>query len=181
MCHAQEDRDGQIRALRQAVQVAPGWSYAARELADAMEANDESEEARVVLEQAVARSPLDPVNHGYLADNLWTAGDAAGAIEPTEGTALQRDAIERLRIALRIDPGYDWAWRHLGLWTERMSEPQRAVEVARECVQGPAGRSARAGSRSARTLPGRESNDEVLCRPRSVHHASTLAASRRTT
>ena len=89
VCHAQEDREGQIRALRQAVHVAPGWSYAARELADAMEANDEGEEARVVLEQAVARSPLDPVNHGYLADNLWTAGDAADADRPGRRVASQ--------------------------------------------------------------------------------------------
>ncbi len=53
VCQAQEDREAQIEALRQAVRVAPGWSYAARELADALEANEESEDARVILEQAV--------------------------------------------------------------------------------------------------------------------------------
>jgi predicted Zn-dependent protease len=59
---AQEDAEGQIEALRQAVAVAPGWSFAARELAEALEANQHSEEARVVLELAVARTPLDPVS-----------------------------------------------------------------------------------------------------------------------
>jgi len=161
VCHAQEDRDGQIRALRQAVHVAPGWSYAARELADAMEANDEVEEARIVLEQAVARSPLDPVNHGYLADNLWTAGDAESALDPEAGTALQRDAVERLRIALRIDPGYDWAWRHLSIWTERMGESERATEIAREVCRLRPG-DPRGWLALARIRQGPEANDEVL-------------------
>ena len=161
VCHAQEDRDGQIRALRQAVHVAPGWSYAARELADAMEANDEVEEARIVLEQAVARSPLDPVNHGYLADNLWTAGDAASAVDPDEGGAFQREAIERLRIALKIDPGYDWAWRHLGIWTERLGTPDRAAEITREVCRVRPG-DPRGWLALARMLQGPESNDEVL-------------------
>jgi cellulose synthase operon protein C len=132
VCHAQEDLEAQISALRQAVHVAPGWSYAARELADAMEANEEAEDARVVLEQAVARSPLDPVNHGYLADNLWTAADDGDPTDPDDGAPLRREAIDRLRIALKLDPGYDWAWRHLGLWTDRLGEPDRAVEIARE-------------------------------------------------
>ena len=161
VCHAQDDREGQVRALRQAVHVAPGWSYAARELADAMEANDEAEEARVILEQAVARSPLDPVNHGYLADNLWSAADQSDPAHPDEAAAFQRDAIERLRIALKIDPGYDWAWRHLGLWTERLGEPDKAAEVAREVCKLRPG-DPRGWLALARMLQGPESNDEVL-------------------
>ncbi|HKB06190.1 MAG TPA: hypothetical protein VKD90_28600 [Gemmataceae bacterium] len=160
VCHAQEDRDGQVAALTQAVRVAPGWSYAARELADAMEANEQQEEARVVLEQAVARSPLDPVNHGYLADNLWNAGDSPG-VDPDDGRAQKHDAVERLRIALRIDPGYDWAWRHLGIWTERLEEPEGAVDVAREVCRLRPG-DARGWLAVARMLHGPDSNEEVL-------------------
>jgi len=161
VCHAQEDRDGQIRALRQAVHVAPGWSYAARELADALEANEEYEEARVVLEQAVARAPLDPVNHGYLADNLWTVAEGTDPTHPDEGAAFRRDAIERLRIALRIDPGYDWAWRHLGIWTEKLAEPDRAADVAREVCRLRPG-DPRGWLALARLLQGPDTNDEVL-------------------
>jgi predicted Zn-dependent protease len=161
VCHAQEDREGQIKALRQAVHVAPGWSYAARELADAMEANDEGEEARVVLEQAVARAPLDPVNHGYLGDNLWSAAEAADPLHTDEASAFRRDAIERLRIALRIDPGYDWAWRHLSVWAEQMEEPARAAEIAREvCTLRPG--DPRGWLALARILGAPESNEEVL-------------------
>lgn len=161
VCHAQEDRDGQIQALRQAVHVAPGWSYAARELADALEANDEGEDARVILEQAVARAPLDPVNHGYLADNLWSAADQADPTHPDEAEEIQTEAIERLRIALRIDPGYDWAWRHLGLWTERLNEPDRAADIAREVCRLRPG-DPRGWLALARMLQGPDTNDEVL-------------------
>jgi tetratricopeptide (TPR) repeat protein len=161
VCHAQDDREGQIRALRQAVHVAPGWSYASRELADAMEANEEAEDARVILEQAVARAPLDPVNHGYLADNLWSAADQADPGQPDDAAHYQRDAIGRLRIALKIDPGYDWAWRHLGLWTERLGEPEKAAEVAREVCRLRPG-DPRGWLALARMLQGPESNDEVL-------------------
>jgi len=145
---AQSDTEGQIEALRRAVGVAPGWSYAARELAEALESNLQSEDARVVLEQAVARSSLDPVNHGYLADNLWNSGDST-------------EALERLRVALKLDPGYDWAWRALSDWTERMECPENAVEITREVANVRPG-DARAWLSLVRVLPGREQAEEAL-------------------
>ncbi len=145
---AQNEMEGQIEALRQAVGIAPAWSYAARELAEALEANEQLDEARTVLEQAVGRTPLDPVNHGYLADNLWNANESD-------------DAVERLRIALKLDPGYDWAWRALGDWTERMECPEKAVETARDVANIKPGDS-RAWLALARLLHGREHNDEAL-------------------
>ena len=145
---AQRETDGQIEALRQAVSVAPGWSFAARELAEALEENQQSEEARVVLEQAVARAPLDPVNHGYLADNLWNAGES-------------EEAIDRLQIGLKLDPGYDWAWRALGDWSERMESPERALSCAREVAELRPGDS-RAWLALVRMLQGREHNEEAL-------------------
>ncbi|WP_020470373.1 tetratricopeptide repeat protein [Zavarzinella formosa] len=148
VAHAQEERDAQIDALRHAVEMSPGWSYPARELADALEANDQPEEARVVLEQAVARAPLDPVNHGYLADNLWNAEEPA-------------EALRRLGIALRIDPGYDWAWRHLAVWSERQDEGDKAAEVARDVCRLRPG-DPRGWLALARLLQGPANNEEVL-------------------
>ncbi len=113
-----------------------------------MEENGQAEDARVVLEQAVARSPLDPVNHGYLADSLWNAGESD-------------EALERLRIALKLDPGYDWAWRSLAEWAERMERPEAAVEIAREVAQLRPG-DYRASLALVRMLQGRENNEEVL-------------------
>ena len=148
VAQAQEDRDAQIDALRHAVEISPGWSYPARELADALEAHDQPEEARVVLEQAVARAPLDPVNHGYLADNLWNAEEAS-------------EALRRLGIALRIDPGYDWAWRHLAVWSERQDESEKAAEVARDVCRLRPG-DPRGWLALARLLQGPVHNEEVL-------------------
>ena len=148
VAQAQEDREPQIAALRRAVEMSPGWSYPARELADALEANDQADDARVVLEQAVARAPLDPVNHGYLADNLWNA---------EEGT----EALRRVGIALRIDPGYDWAWRHLAVWAERLEEGDNAAQVARDVCQLRPG-DPRGWLALARLLQGPKNNDEVL-------------------
>jgi predicted Zn-dependent protease len=148
ICQAQEDDEGQIEALHQAIHVAPGWGYAARELADALENNKQMEEARIVLEQAVARTPLDPVNHGYLADNLWNSAEPA-------------DAIERLQLALRIDPGYEWAWRHLSIWTDSIEEPEKAAEVAREVCRLRPG-DPRGWLALARILHGPQTNEEAI-------------------
>lgn len=145
---AQHDNEGQIDALRHAVEVAPGWSFAARELAEALEENQQSEEARVVIEQAVARAPLDPVNHGYLAENLWNSGESD-------------EAVERLRIALKLDPGYDWAWRALTDWAERMEATDRALDTAREVARLRPG-DPRAWLALVRLLQGREHNEEAL-------------------
>ncbi len=144
----QGDQEGQIEALRQAVAVAPGWNFAARELAEALEADHRAEESRVVLEQAVARSPLDPVNHGYLADNLWNANEG-------------KEALDRLKIALKMDPGYDWAWRALGNWADRVEPPEDPIDTAREVANLRPG-DPRAWLALVRLLQGPEHNQEVL-------------------
>jgi tetratricopeptide (TPR) repeat protein len=157
VCHAQHEAEGQIAALRTAVEVAPGWGFAARELAEALEANHQSEDARVVLEQAVARAPLDPVNHGYLADNLWNSGESA-------------EALARLRQALKLDPGYEWAWRTLGDWAERMECPQKAIETARDVARLRPG-DPRAWLALVRMLHRPEHHEEAL---QALDHASRL-------
>lgn len=145
---ALEDNEAQLHALRKAVDVAPGWGYAARELAEALEGNEQSEDARTVLEQAVARAPADPVNHGYLADHLWNNGEGD-------------EAFERLRFALKLDPGYEWAWRSLTDWAERMEAPEKAIETTRELAALRPG-DFRTWLALARMLPGPLHNDEVL-------------------
>ena len=122
VCKEIHEPEGQIEVLRRAVEIAPGWSYAARELAEALESNDQGEEGRVVLEQAVARAPLDPVNHGYLADAWWNGGEGD-------------EALKRVEIALKMDPGYDWAWRALAEWSEKLEKPGLALEKVRDITQ----------------------------------------------
>ena len=129
LCAARQDFDGQVDALRQALKISPGWGPAVRELSEALDRDKQLEEACALLQQAVARSPLDPQNRGQYADKLWKIGQS-------------EQAVEQLREALLLDPGYDWAWRMLGDWLGRLEEPEKVIEFARDLTKPPARRPA---------------------------------------
>jgi tetratricopeptide (TPR) repeat protein len=148
VCQAMGNAEGRIDALRQAVMVAPGWSVAARELAEALDDAGEREEAVTVLERAAARSPLDPFAHGFLAERLWDAGRS-------------REALDRAKTAVRHEPGYDWAWHAVQLWSERLESPDEPAELVRELTRDRAG-DPRVWLRLARMLHHPRYNDEVL-------------------
>ena len=116
------DNDGQIEALRQALRISPGWGPAMRELAEALDRDGKLEAACDLLKQAVSRAPLDPANRGVYAEKLWKIGQSAAA-------------VEQLQEALKLDPSYDWAWRSLASWCERMDEPEKVLAFARELTQ----------------------------------------------
>ena len=69
-----------------------------------VEANDETEEARVILEQAVARSPLDRGQSRLLGGQSLDCRGPVRSNSSRGWVALRREAIDRLRIALKIDP-----------------------------------------------------------------------------
>ncbi|MBA4067880.1 MAG: hypothetical protein C0501_30105 [Isosphaera sp.] len=142
------DAEGRVEALRQAVAVAPGWSVAARELADALDDAGEEAEAVAVLERAARRSPLDPFAHGFLAERLWDANRS-------------REALDRAKLAVRHEPGYDWAWHAVQLWAERLDVPDESAELARELTRDRAG-DPRVWLRLARTLHHPRHHDEAL-------------------
>jgi predicted Zn-dependent protease len=148
VAQATGDADGRVEALRQAVAVAPGWSVAARELADALDDAGEPAEAVAVLERAARRSPLDPFAHGFLAERLWDADRF-------------REALDRAKVAVRHEPGYDWAWHAVQLWAERADAPDEPAELARELTRDRAG-DPRVWLRLARTLHHPRHHDEVL-------------------
>jgi len=148
VCQALGYTEEQIDALRQAVAVAPGWSLPARELAEALEESDESDEAIAVLEKTVDRAPMDPLAHGFLAERLWEAGRS-------------REALNRAKMAVRQEPGYDWAWHVVPLWAERMELPDEAIELARQLTKDRAG-DPRVWLRLARLLQHPRYNDEAL-------------------
>jgi tetratricopeptide (TPR) repeat protein len=148
VCHGLGNTEGRIEALRQAVATAPGWSVAARELAEALVDAGERSAALAVLERTVLRNPLDPLAHGYLAERLWDEGRS-------------REALEQVKIAARLEPGYDWAWHHLQLWAERLDSPEEAADFARALARDRAG-DARVWLRLARMLQNPRYNDEVL-------------------
>lgn len=148
VCHAMGNAEGRLDALRQAAAVAPGWPIAARELADALGDAGETEEAIAVLRRAVTRSPLDALAHGFLAEQLWEAGES-------------REALDRLKLALRHEPGYDWAWHTVQVWADRLEVPDEAAELCRELCRDRPG-DPRVWQRLARLLYHPRHNDEVL-------------------
>ncbi len=148
ICHAMGNSETRLESLRQAVTVSPGWSLAARELADALDDAELREDAIVVLERATVRNPLDSLLHGFLAERLWDEGRS-------------REAIERAKTAVRLEPGYDWAWHAVQMWAERLEEPDEPAELSRELSRDRAG-DPRVWLRLARILHQPRHNDEVL-------------------
>ncbi|HID75782.1 MAG TPA: tetratricopeptide repeat protein [Planctomycetaceae bacterium] len=126
VCQARGDVVGELEALRTAYQIAPQWGVAVRCLCELHQRRGDYERARQLLEQAVARSPLDPYNHLMLADTLWRLG--------------QRDeALKRAEQAVQVEPGCEPAWRRLSEWSDLMDCPQRALEAARQLTRTRAG------------------------------------------
>jgi tetratricopeptide (TPR) repeat protein len=148
VCQAMGNSEGRLEALQQAVAVAPGWSMAARELAEALEDAEQREEAIAVLERTIIRNPLDALAHGFLAERLWEIGRS-------------REALDHAKTAVRLEPGYDWAWHHVQMWSDRLDSPDEPAELTRELTRDRAGDS-RVWLRLARMLHHPRHNEEVL-------------------
>jgi len=148
VCHAMGNSEGQLDSLREAVTTAPGWSPAARELAEAFDDAGDPDDGIAVLRRNVVRAPLDPMAHGFLAEWLWEAGHS-------------REALDRAKQALRHEPGYEWAWHAVQSWSERVEAPDEPIELARELAKDRPGDS-RVWLRLARLLQHPRHNEEVL-------------------
>jgi tetratricopeptide (TPR) repeat protein len=148
ICQAIGNAEGRLDSLRQAAIVSPGWSLTAHELADALDEAGEQEDAVRVMERAAIRSPLDPFAHGFLAERLWEAGRS-------------REALDRAKIAIRHEPGYDLVWHYVQLWSDRLEVPDEPAELARELTRDRAG-DPRVWLRMARLLHHPRHNDEVM-------------------
>ena len=141
------ERAAEIPPLHRALQLAPAWGRASRQLADTHQRMGQYAEARKVLEQAIAAAPLDAYNHGCLADVLWHLG-------------LKVECVAAVEQALRLEPGYEWAWDALRGWSPPELVENRAVTLARELTQSRAGE-ARSWFVLAQSL-GTEALDERL-------------------
>lgn len=148
VCRARGDAAGEIEALERALRLQPGWSMAARRRADVFEKAGNYAESCAVLERAVAHTPLDPANHGCLADALWHLN-------------RKDEAVERLLQALRLEPGYEWAWETLREWSEKLKRPELPLNLARELTEQRGGE-ARSWLKLARVLSGPDALAERL-------------------
>lgn len=122
VCKARKDDAGEMEALQNAYQFGARWGAAARQLSDAHARANQRDKSREILEAAAARDPLDPLNHGCLADVLYHLGE-------------KQTALARLERAVFIQPSYEWAWNMLRQWSEELGEPHRASEGARALAQ----------------------------------------------
>jgi tetratricopeptide (TPR) repeat protein len=119
---ARLDREGQVQALERALEINPNWGRAVRQLADIYLNAGEAQKARAMLEQAIARTPLDFENYGCLANVLWRSGE-------------KEQAIERLKRALTVEPGYNWAWVSLRAWSRELKREDETIAFLREMAE----------------------------------------------
>jgi tetratricopeptide (TPR) repeat protein len=148
VCEARGDAEGEAAALGKASQVRPGWAAPLRLLGECHLRGGRLAEARPLLERALALAPLDAVGHGSLAGALWQAGE-------------KEAALERVRTALRLDPGHVWAWERLGEWSAELGRPEVPEAQARELAGARPGE-ARSWLQLAQTLSRPEDTDERL-------------------
>jgi tetratricopeptide (TPR) repeat protein len=148
VCKARQDQEGEADALAHALQINPAWSVAARQLADLQRRQGQLDKAKATLEEAIRRTPLDYVNFGCLAELLWQMGE-------------KETALDNVQKALRLSPGYNWAWGALRSWSQALGKPEVGTEFARDLCRRRGGE-ARSWLMLARTLARPEDLDERL-------------------
>ena len=119
ICRRRFDSVGQRGALERALQINPRLSAAVQQLAESYEREQNFEKSRQLLEELLAHSPLDAINHGWYAAILWRLN-------------RQQEAIDHVKRAVQLNPGYDWAWNRLADWGAKTKQPQLAQGVAEE-------------------------------------------------
>ncbi|MEK7829646.1 MAG: tetratricopeptide repeat protein, partial [Acidobacteriota bacterium] len=119
---ARLDQEGLADALQHALRINPAWGMAAQQLAEVHQHAGRFDEAKTLIERAIAYSPLDHGNYGYLADVLWQMGE-------------RDQALERIRQAVTLEPGYDWGWRAMREWAQLAGKPEFALECARALAE----------------------------------------------
>lgn len=147
-CRMSNHPEERLEALRQALRCAPGWTQVARELSEALADQNDYDEAIALLEQNATRTPMDPAAHGQLAERYWNSDRS-------------EEALERAERAVRLEPGYDWAWQAVANWGERLERPNAVIDLSRDLAQDRSG-DARVHMKLARSLYRYEQTDEAL-------------------
>lgn len=114
--------DLEIAAAEHAFEINPSWPRAALVLATALERRGRMGDARRVYERTLQHASREAQLHAYHANLLWRLQQAQEAFA----------AVER---ALRLAPGYDWAWDMLFEWAHHLGQPARAKDFARTLTQ----------------------------------------------
>jgi len=126
VCRARGEDNAERVALETAHQINPNWGVAVRALCDFHDRSGEYERTRQLLNKAIARTPLDVVNHILLAQTLWKLDE-------------REAALDRINHAVQLNPANEYAWNLLNHWTDELGCPERALESARKLTQRRAG------------------------------------------
>lgn len=121
-----DDRDEERAALRAALAINPAFGFASRELCKSLSRYGDFDQAREVMEAAIMRAPLEAVNHFHLSNVLWRMD-------------RHEQAIERLKMGIRLAPGEDWAWDALRDWSREVGRADEGAEFARDLTVRRAG------------------------------------------
>jgi tetratricopeptide (TPR) repeat protein len=140
--------DAEIDAARRAFEINPAWNRATLLLTDALERRGKLDEAAKIFERALQHAPNDTQLHASYAHLLWRQQQPA-------------PAFAQLERALRIAPGYQWAWDLLREWATEKGEPRRAADFVRT-LTGERPGEMRIWLMLARTLQGSEAMPERL-------------------
>jgi len=98
------------------------------ELADAYVQAGREPDAERLLEDSARRLPLAVPLRGKLAALLFQRGE-------------QGRALDTLQEALRIEPGYEWAWQRLSEWSSVRGRTTSALDLAGSFAESRAGES----------------------------------------
>lgn len=112
----------ELTAAEHAFEINPGWSRSAIRLAHTYERRGRMSEASRVYERALVHLPLEPALHAHHASLLWRRKQG-------------QEAFIALEKALRIVPGYDWAWDLMSTWAEESGQAGRTASFARRLVE----------------------------------------------
>ena len=122
---ARNDSDEEIEALNHCLEINRDFTTAILSLSEAHLSRGRLDDARVVLEKAIVRSPGEAVLKGSLADIVFKQGDTQMALD------LAREAVE-------LNPNYDWAWSALQRWNatfKKEGEKDLAIRVCSEIAE----------------------------------------------
>lgn len=120
--HWRNEPEDEIAAAEHAFEINPAWNASTIALADALERRGKLNDARKVYERALQHSAKDAQLHALHAHLLWRQRKKEAAFA----------VIER---ALRLAPGYDWAWTLLSEWATDCGEAERTADFARALTQ----------------------------------------------
>jgi tetratricopeptide (TPR) repeat protein len=146
------DDESAIKSFKRALKINHEWHVPLRLLADLYQRREQADQARSLLERAIARSPLNGANQFTLALLLWNTGE-------------REKALQRCRQVITLEPGYEFAWEHFCDWAAQLEKYDAVVDFARTLTKKRPGE-ARSWMRLAQALSGMppQPGDDVAAR-----------------